>query len=261
MKKSLFLAVILVMFLIGSVCAAPLDDYSKAGNVGLSVWLMHAGLDTDRKYNPDMWFPGLAKSYDSANKWNWGGELTVAFAPKWAAGFEYADTRGKFVHVHDWGWGNTNEKSKLSSALFKIKYQAYKNERLFVAPYIGLARNKVKNSTSHYSPIFGDMKYDYKSESRKSILAGVTAVYSIDRSGRFKTYFDGAVGNKMYSWNVGVSYQVAKNLDFDFGYKHYMVKDLKYKYVKDTSWGTYMDNGKIKSTSRGIYLGLSYKFT
>lgn len=265
MKKSLFLALVLVMFIASSTFAAPLDDYSKAGNVGLSVWVMHAGLDTDRK-SKEPWGPGFAESFDAANKWSLGGELTVTVAPKWAIGFEYAGTNGKHVQVQDFiGAYSTEERNKLSSSLVKVKYQVYKDERLFLAPYIGFARNRAKINNYQHRPMIGYAGYDYKTESRTSILAGVTAVYALDKPGKLKTYLDAAAGNKMYSWNIGVSYQVAKNLDFDFGYKHYMVKGLKYDYDKivttsNGAQGNFVDNGKIKSSSRGIYFGLSYKF-
>lgn len=158
--------------------------------------------------------------------------------------------------------------SRLSSANVKIKYQAYKNDRLFVAPYVGMSINK---NTFHRSDrddgsYYGNYDYTRSTDRKTSILIGATTVYALDKGGRFKTYFDGAIGNKVYSWNVGLSCEIVKNLDFDFGYKYYQAK-MNYSYASfsGTSSGgigtvTPADHGTIKSKSKGIYFGLSYKF-
>lgn len=258
MKKGIILAFILSL-LASSAMAAPLDDYSKAGNVGFSIYIIRSDMEDDR--NGD----GFHRVYSYGDKWSWGGELTISFAPKWAVSFDYAQHKNKDKHFFSNIDRDDSMSSKLKSSNIKLKYQAYKNERLFVAPYLGIAVNKLKQShTSDWTRSgLGVVNFNFETKRKNSLLAGVTLVYGVDKESKFKTYFDAAVGSKVYSWNLGISYEVAKNLDMDFGYRYYKAKGMGYHYP-DTGVGALVflgDHGKIDSTSKGIYFGLSYKFT
>lgn len=271
MKESLFLAVVLVILSFGSALAAPLDDYSKAGNVGISIYVLRSDMEDGRKANNSRTFEQelYNRSFSYGDKWNWGGEMTVSFAPKWAVAFEYSQAKNqkyRFASAANW---DEYMSSRLKSTNIKLKYQAYKDERLFIAPYLGYSLNKLEqNELADYTKSgFGFAKFDIETKRKSNLLAGVTLVYNLDKQGKFKTYFDSAVGSKVYSWNLGFSYAVAKNLDLDFGYKCYRVKGLKYNYPETTkissngsslTWGA--DYGEIKNTSKGIYFGLSYNF-
>ena len=255
MKKGLLLTVFFTLLFTGSILAAPLDDYSKAGNVGLSIFTQRTDMSVSRKSNS----PTYSRTFDYDAKWNWGGELTVSVAKNWALSFDYLDSKNKEMPLSSATSPADYRSSKLKSHNIKLKYQAYKDDKLFVAPYLGLAMNK--HSVALMVP------HSFNTERKTSVLAGVTLVYGLDKDNRFKTYFDGAIGNKVYSWNIGVAYGVSKNLDFDFGYRYYRSKGMRYDYPTSSVFvpPTGMialagDNGKIDSKSKGFYFGLSYKF-
>ena len=263
MKKFLATFLFSMLLLIGSTQASPLDDYSKAGNVGISIYTMRADMGDD--YTGSRWY-WFNSGVDFGSKWSWGGELTVTVAPKWALSFDYAQYKNKERLAHDWGLSKDNLSSSLRSTNLKLKYQAYAKERLTLTPYLGIGLNKSRQFL-RYGVMSNTSTLGYSTKRKTNLMAGLTAVYALDKEKRFKTYFDGALGSKMYSWNIGVSYEVVKNLEMDFGYKCYQVRGLEYGYPNTALTSSngnihyYLaDNGKIKSTSKGIYFGLSYKF-
>ena len=268
MKKTLATFLFSMLVLTGSVLASPLDDYSKAGNVGISIYTMNSDMSDDYTGSRWSWFN---EGTDFGNKWSWGGELAVTVAPKWALSFDYAQYKSKDAKVRDRNVSDAEYlSSRLKSTNIKLKYQAYANEKLTLAPYLGVGLNKSRQFYTIDNTVLGHsiVTLGYSTKRKTSVMAGVTAVYALDREKRFKTYFDGALGNKVYSWNIGVSYEVVKNLELDFGYKYYQVRGLEYGYpetelLTSTSsvYAYAPDRGKIKSTSKGIYFGLSYKFT
>ena len=265
MKTRVFiLAAAFALLTAGSACAAPLDDYSKAGNVGIGVYTMRTNMKDDRESTHDF----FNRTFDYGNKWNWGGELTVSFAPKWALSLDYLSSKNREYMFYSNMPDDSYMSSKLKSANIKLKYQAYRDGKLFVAPYLGVASNKLKQTARDDASRngYGVAEFAFNTKRKTSLLAGVTLVYGIDKDQRFKAYFDGAVGSSMYSWNMGLSCEVAKNLDFDFGYRYYRSK-LNYGYadtaIVDSSGQAIIvagNSGKINSTSKGIYVGLSYKF-
>ena len=267
MKKTIAMFLFSMLLLTGSSKASPLDDYSKAGNFGISIYTMRADMGDD--YTGSI-LPRLNEGMDFSSKWSWGGELSVTVAPKWALSFDYAQYKNKDVKESDFGGGNGSYlSSRLQSSNIKLKYQAYAKERLTLTPYLGVGLNKNRQfQTLDFTAAgAGTSTLGYSTKRKTSLMAGLTAVYALDREKRFKTYFDGALGNKMYSWNIGVSYELVKNLELDFGYKCYQVRGLEYDYpntaLTSSNGSSHVyssDKGKIKSTSKGIYFGLSYKF-
>lgn len=266
MKKSLFMAILLVIFVAGGVLAAPLDDYSKAGNVGISIYTIRSDSKDKRQTATDDSVNNtyFSRSFFYDNKWNWGGEITVSFAPCWAFSTDYSQVKSNKGNFFNDGMHNMNMKTKLTSTNIKLKYQAYKDSRIFIAPYLGVAVNKLRQTdkTVEFTGLYSEA-HSFESKRKSNLLAGLTLVYSLDKTGSLKTYFDAAVGSNVYSYNIGLSYRLAKNLDLDFGYKYSQIKNLKYSYPVANYPNTFRpaDNGKIKNTSKGIYFGLSYKFT
>ena len=269
MKKVLFLTVLLTLLLAGSALAAPLADYSKAGNFGISIFAQRTDMEDDRTVeggDPDS-LGAYNRKFDYGAKWSWGGEMTVSFAKGWALSFDYLDSKNKetlynpVTTIFQFGMY-----SRLKSHNIKLKYQAYKSDKLFIAPYLGVALNKLQQNNMVYLSGADATLFSMETERKTSVLAGLTLVYGLDKNNRLKTYFDGAIGNKVYSWNLGLAYGVSKNLDLDFGYRYHKAK-LRYDYPDTqtiSSGGTpgtfFADHGKIDSTSKGIYFGLSYKF-
>ena len=267
MKKYLLVTLLLTMLLTSSAQAAPLDDYSKAGNWGVSIFTQRTDMDDTITSTTNTASGKRFFDYDDA-KWSWGGEVTVSVMPRFALSFDYLGSKSKdtVLFTAPSGYFASNS-SKLNSYNIKLKYQVYKDEKLFIAPYLGVALNKLQQKYTPNYPAMGYFTHSYDSKRKTSVLAGVTAVYSLDKDNRFKTYFDGAVGNKVYSWNLGLAYGVSKNLDLDFGYRYYRAKDMSYAhpdtpYVTSSGWPTYMAAvyGTMDSKSKGLYFGLSYRF-
>ena len=275
-KKVLLLTVILTLLLTGSALAAPLDDYSKAGNVGISLFIQRSEMKDDMKVEDAEYtstFDVFDRAFNYGEKGSLGGELTVSIAKGLAFSFEYLDSKNKQDHhFSSYGGGmlsNYYLSSHLKSHNFKLKYQAYKSDRLFIAPYLGVSLNKTQQSNIRIFGVLNDtLEHSITSKRKTSALAGVTLVYGLDKDNRLKTYFDGSVGNKVYSWNLGLAYGVSKNLDLDFGYRYYKSKDMSYDFprtdvttpITGSTITVGANSGKISSTSKGIYLGISYKF-
>lgn len=234
MKRTLLLAFILVFCLSASVFAAPLNDYSKPGNFSLGLWWQRSEMkdDLENLTNP------FAASYNFDSKWNVFGEATIVVAPKLALSLDYGSYQSGQVQFP------VDATIKLNSLNFKVKYEAYNKDRLFLAPYLGLARNKMNLTQRGITA---------KSNTKNSFLLGLTTVYGLDKDERLKAYLDLGFGNKARGWNLGMSYQVAKNLDFDLGYKWYKAKDMTYV-------SEFGDIINCDITSKGVYLGMTYRF-
>jgi len=239
-----------------SVLAAPLDDYSRAGNGNVSITIMNNDARNVEKTNR------ATSGISFGNKISFGTEVTIAVAPRWALSLDYSLFNSDRQRIRtvpgNYSW---DEKYKLNSINFKVKYQAYKKGRFFVAPYIGVARNQAKLYGDFWNlgGIGNDFKYNYSTKSRISVMGGVTLVYNLDRAGKLSTYFDGSLGYKMYSWNFGVTYKVAKNFSLDVGYKYYEAK--LYYHVDEYRGAIHLKGqGDYHMKNKGIYLGLNYNF-
>ena len=261
MKKGIFFILALFMLISNGVQAAPLNDYSKSGTVSLSVSILHNDFKVREKLISG---GGIVQHRSLGNKWNISGEVTVTIAPRWAISLDHtsANANKKLLGIQP-GVRIQYEKPKLQSTNLKFKYQVYKKDGLFVAPYLGISRNRASLSDDIIDLGglgTGNVTLDFKTKAKISPTAGVTIVYDLDKKGSFKTYLDASVGTKMYSWNVGVSYKIAKNLDFNLGYQYYQASGLTYNYRKPVPPVTFSGHGEYKIKNKGIYLGVSYRF-
>ena len=265
MKKFLLLLLTSTILMAGGVSAAPLDDYSTSGNASISFYAMRPDMKGERE-NPDPYGNFI---YDYGNKWSWGGEATIAIAPKWALSTDYAHYKNKkesiFVNTTTTNYMSSN----LKSTGIKLKYQAHKDKRLFVAPYLGVSINKLQRrfKADMSQSGYGVFRFAYETQHKIAPVAGVTVVYALDKDSNFKTYFDVAAGKKVYSLNIGLSCKLVKNFDLDFGYKYHKAKGLSYSHPTTYVTGSAglavpipAEHDSITSTSKGIYIGLSYKF-
>ena len=99
LKKSIFLVIAMMLFSMGSAFAAPLDDYSRAGNVGLSIYTMRSHMEDERRTQAGNASNNImSRNYSYGSKWNWGGEVTVSVAPKLAISVDYSNYKNNEVY-------------------------------------------------------------------------------------------------------------------------------------------------------------------
>ena len=262
MKKLLFILCVLLAFATTAL-AAPLDDADKVGNFAATVYGMH----DNQKANVDALGENWGRDFD--REINFGLSVDVAVAPKFILGLDFMRSGGSSLGGSDYWVGILGAENKLTSYSFKAKYQAYKNKNIFIAPYIGLAVNKANTNTRVYDGIYNNeyMREAIKSKNKTSVLVGFTLVSNFDKDERFKGYIDAGIGNKLLAYNIGISATVTKNFEVDFGYKYHKVKGLdavyNAKYDSGSTSGYAAFNGthgNANVTSKGFYVGLTYKF-
>ena len=181
MKKRLVLIVALaiVLLMAGSALAAPLTDYSKAGNAALSL----RGKDNR-----------ISLGGDSFSKTGYDMNLTFTVARNFALEFDYGGPVKKTVSGTDIKYLNYD---------LKYKYMAAKNDIVTLIPYLGLTYDRFSVDGL------------YKDSKNKAII-GATGVFSL--IGPYKLYLDVGVGSKFASWEVGASYAIIGGVEFDLGY-------------------------------------------
>ncbi len=204
-KKALILAVALAACTTSVTFATPQTQWDKGETqIDLNGWNTKASLD----------------SFDTDNKWNFGGGITYGLSDKLALQYEYYGLKTKYKYAgsdYDATTGNSQEVNLL--------YSLNKN----FAVYGGWDR--IKNSTDGYS------------KNNNVAQFGVIAKAPLGKN--FDVYAKGAVGsNKTSMWEAGIGYTIAKDWDITVGYRQLDTKAT--------------DDYNIKY--KGLIAGISYRF-
>jgi len=216
MKKAVLTLALLFVFS-SMAFASPLTDYST-GKTSIDLnW--RPNLSVVDSYTGD----GIGTEYQKGKSGtvDWG--ITTGLGNKFAVQYSQYNPVGKDSYG---GYGmNTKE--------LNVLYKLNKN----VSAFAGY----------HRASFVGG---DY-TKNNNTLQVGLTGYDEIaDKTTLYGTL---GVGNKLLNWEVGVSYEVAQNTEFNFGYRYKKVRNLFEGY---NGGSIYSDN----VTAKGFGYGVTYKF-
>lgn len=198
--------------------ASPLMDYSQG----------KGALDISIKPNTDITLESGDGSTDVDGKHgNLDAGLTYGLGKGWAVQYRYgtADTKsysGKSIDVR--------------AQEFNVLRKVDKNVSAFVGA------TWVKPDFNGFSGIHGNSTTGYQ--------VGLIGVAPLDK--KTSLYGIVGVGNKINSYEAGLSYAFGKELELNVGYKYAKYKDL--------DAGSSDKSGNFDYTAKGFQYGLTYKF-
>ena len=206
------------MLLISSVgFASPLNDYS-AGKTAIDLTV---------RSNADInWVDGGASADLTGKSGNLDWSITTGLGNKWAIQFRQFNAESK-IGLWDDAW-------KTKSQEVNVLYQLDKNVSAFVGSFrasnnnITTGLNTGTKSTAQFG-LIGSTK-----------IAENTALYGII-----------GLGSGIRNLEVGLSYEVARNLELNLSYRSLKVTGIPY----GPGWGP-----NSEYTAKGLGYGLTYKF-
>jgi hypothetical protein len=220
MKKSAIITAAVATMICSGVSAAPLTDYS-AGKTAIDLSFRNSDVEDN----------GL--SLNKKNNLDWG--ITTGLGNKFALQYNGYNAKSKDTAVFDAGDGVTNIINVgLKTQEFNVLYQIDKN----ISAYTGIVKSKVNGSFNGTA-----LSSDEKSKVQLGLI-GSTKI--ADKTTAYASF---AVASDFTNWKIGVSQEIAPNLDFNVDYRRMQVKDITGNYV-----------GTDDVTTKGLGYGVTYKF-
>lgn len=204
--------------------AAPLTDYSL-GKTAIDL--------TVRRNDVGVKGPDYDLSFKKKYNMEWGA--TVGLGSNFA--FQYSGFNADSKDITHQG---VTGHGKLRGHEFNVLYQLAKTDKASVSAFLGAATNKWSITTA------GDGTSSTKNKTRFQI----GALGTVNLSSKTMAYTSIGLGSKLVNWKIGVSQQVAKNLELNLDYRYYKAKDLTGNDFSD----------EVDVTNKGIGLGLTFKF-
>ena len=229
MKKTVILTMTAATMLTASIgFAAPLTDYS-AGKTSIDLTWRNSDTEAgdtsfDKKYNLD-----------------WG--ITTALGNNFAIQYNGYNAKSKDTL----SWSDDEETGishlDLKTKEFNILYKLDKN--LFA--YTGLVSIKAEeNANVSYTDGSPSENESYSSKTKKKVQFGLIGTTKL--SDKTTAYAQVGVAKDFTNWKVGVSQEIAPNLELNVDYRGLKVKKLD------------VDDEKFDVTSKGLGFGVTYKF-
>jgi hypothetical protein len=213
MKKSAMIAAAVATMICSGVSAAPLTDYS-AGKTAIDLSFRSSDLNDN----------GL--SFDKKSNLDWG--ITTGLGNKFAVQYNGYNAKSK-----DTNFGAFTGNLELKTQEFNVLYQIDKN----ISAYTGIIKSKGVGILDGIS-----IPSDEKSKMQFGLI-GSTKI--ADKTTAYASF---AVASDITNWKIGVSQEIAPNLDFNVDYRN-----LKVKNITGNGW-----NDDV--TAKGLGYGVTYKF-
>lgn len=216
MKKSTIIAATAMATMICSgVSAAPLTDYST-GKTAIDLNVRNSDVEVN------------GGSLNKKANLDWG--ITTGLGNKFALQYNGYNAKSKNTAIFDAADGVTNIVNvELKTQEFNVLYQIDKN----ISAYTGIVKLKESGSVNGIH-ISGDNK--------SKVQLGLIGSTKI--ANKTTTYASFAVASDFTNWKLGVSQEIAPNLDFNVDYRRMKVKDIETDDV----------------TVKGLGYGVTYKF-
>ncbi len=224
-RKVMITAAAVATMICSAVSAAPLTDYS-VGKTSIDLVIRSSDNNIDSAFG--------STSYDKKVNLDWG--ITTGLGSKFAIQYNGYNAKSKTTT-----FSNALEKSELKSQEFNILYQIDKN----LSVYAGSI--KVKPSVAGYD-FDDDESYDYSFSSKNKVQFGLIGSTKI--ADKTTAYASLAFASDITNWKIGVSQEIAPNLEFNIDYRSLKVKDINFA-------GTPFN---FDATSKGFGYGVTYKF-
>ncbi len=235
MLKKVVLGTILTLS-VASICAAgPLTDYSQG----------KTSLDLTYKPSSDLEIEGFSIDGKSAN---FDVGFTAGLGNKTAIQYRFGTADSKsYSYTGDlYGYSvDGSAKTTLDAHELNVLYQLDKN----VSAFVGFTSTRVGGKVS------GTVDGIAGSESVKTTNNGfqVGFVGTAELADKLNAYGVVGVGNKITNYEVGLSYEVAKNTELNLGYRN-----TKYKNLEVSAYGYTTPEFSYKT--EGLTLGVTMRF-
>jgi predicted porin len=204
--------------------AAPLSDYS-AGKTSVDLTWRQSSLDANSQGATD----ALSK------KGNMEFGITTGLGNNFALQYTNANSKSKDTDLPDGAGGTYRENGSLKMQEFNVLYKLDKN----VSAYVGMVNLK---------GTINDEGSGTASGSKNKLQFGVMG--STKLADKTTAYAQVGVASSFTNWKIGISQEVAPNLELSIDYRRTQAKKMSF------------DNGlgDVDMTAKGIGVGLSYKF-
>lgn len=236
MKKIAILTMVATTVLTTSIgFASPLNDYSP-GKTVIDLNFRNADVDANASSDGNN---VLSQTFGKKSNIDWG--ITTGLGNKIALQYNGYDAKSKDAVMYSDGTETNAMNFALKTQEFNVLYQLDKN----VSVYTGIV--KTQGSYNQNDTYDGITTSTGSSTNRKNkIQFGL--VGSTKLADKTTAYAQIGVASDFTNWKIGVSQEIAPNLDFNVDYRRIQVKNL------DNS-GTNVD-----ITAKGFGFGVSYKF-
>lgn len=225
MKKTSILAMAAATMVTTSVgFAAPLNDYS-AGKTSIDMTWRLSSIDATSQSATD----SLSK------KGNMEFGITTGLGNNFAFQYTNANNKSKDTNLPDGAGGTYRENGSLKTQEFNVLYKLDKN----VSAYVGMVNLK---------GTINDEGSGTSSSSKNKMQFGLLG--STKLADKTTAYAQVGFASSYNTWKVGVSQEIAPNLEFNVDYRRTQAKKMNF------------DNGlgDVDMTAKGLGLGVSYKF-
>ncbi|SEJ71267.1 hypothetical protein SAMN05660742_11497 [Propionispira arboris] len=224
MKKTTILAMAAVTMLTTSVgFAAPLDDYS-AGKTQVDLTWRQSDVKAE----------GDSTAGDFNKKGNMEFGITTGLGNNFALQYNNFNGKSKDTDFTN-GGGEFSAAATLKMQEFNVLYKVDKN----LSVYTGIT--SVKGS---FDSTIGNSESDTKNKLQFGVIG------STKLGDKTTAYAKVGVASGMTNWKVGVSQEVAPNLELNVDYGSLKVNKMAFN----------NGMGDVDMTSKGLGFGISYKF-
>lgn len=218
-RKVMITAAAVATMICSGVSAAPLTDYS-VGKTAIDMVVRSSDINIDGAT--------VSPSYDKKTNLDWG--ITTGLGSKFAVQYNGYNAKSKTTTFID-----SVEKAEVKTQEFNVLYQIDPNFSVYAGSI------KVKGSVSEVEEGY-TVGFPSKSKAQFGLI-GSTKI--ADKTTAYASF---AVASDITNWKIGVSQEIAPNLEFNIDYRSLKVKDVV---VTGDSYDV---------TSKGIGYGITYKF-
>lgn len=228
--KKISLLVVAFLFISSIALASPLTDYSLGKSAVDITWF--SNLHMTDQYTSILNAAGNGTDAANGKHGNLDLSLTTGLGGKWAIQYRQFNPETKdyttFGRVQRFG-----VRSQELDALYKID----KNLSAFVGWH-----------QARYT--YDSINANTTASNKNVVQVGLVGTTQI--ATKTQLYGVGGVGKDLVTYEIGVSYEIAKGLDFNLLYRYKKVENLD-----DATFGIpYRDNVTVK----GLGYGITYKF-
>lgn len=218
-RKVMITAAAVATMICSGVSAAPLTDYS-VGKTAIDMVVRSSDINIDGA--------DVSPSYDKKTNLDWG--ITTGVGSKFAVQYNGYNAKSKTTTFID-----SVEKAEVKAQEFNVLYQIDPN----LSVYAGSI--KVKGSVTEVEDGY-TVGIPSKSKAQFGLI-GSTKI--ADKTTAYASF---AVASDITNWKIGVSQEIAPNLEFNIDYRSLKVKDVV------------VTGESFDVTSKGIGYGITYKF-
>lgn len=219
MKRTILATLCASFLLTGAVVASPLTDYSQ-GNIAIDLYYSKPKFDEIR--------PLITLEYGKKSTWDCSG--TFGLGNKLA--FQYTQLSPETSPYID-AWANIVMRLKIQE--FNVLYQVTPN----MSVYSGLVKAQGawwENTTGNYFPSNTRSLWQFGAQGYTKLAAKLIGFAAV------------GLGNGYNSYNIGIGYKIAQNLELNAVYDY-----KKVKHLQDSI-------GEYGIHTQGMKYGITYKF-